>query len=95
MAYYVYIMTNKPKGTLYIGVTNDIARRAYEHKCGRGSDFTRKYNLHRLVFIETHDEVERAIQREKSMKEWKRDWKVALIEEVNPNWDDLYDTLNA
>lgn len=88
-------MTNKPDGTLYIGVTRYIARRAWEHGSGLGSGFTRKYNLQRLVYMEVHEDVQTAIQREKTMKEWKRDWKVALIEKDNPEWADLYDRLNG
>lgn len=88
-------MTNKPHGTLYIGITRDIARRSWEHRSGHGSGFTRKYNLHQLVYFEVHDDVQAAIQREKTMKEGKRDWKVALIEKKKPEWTDLYDQLNG
>lgn len=94
MAYYVYILTNRPGGALYIGMTNDIARRVYEHRLGRGSAFARKYNLHKLVYMECHDEPLAAIRREKAMKEWRRAWKIALIEDTNPNWDDLYERIN-
>lgn len=94
MTYYVYILANRPGGTLYIGITNDIARRVYEHRLGKGSIFVRKYNLHKLVYMECHNEPLSAIRREKAMKEWKLAWKVALIEENNPNWDDLYERIN-
>ncbi|MDP1626766.1 MULTISPECIES: GIY-YIG nuclease family protein [Alphaproteobacteria] len=94
MSYFVYILTNQRNGTLYVGVTNDIARRAWEHREGTGSQFTRKYGVHRLVYAETHDDAEQAIRREKALKEWKRDWKIELIEGANPNWNDLTDTLN-
>ena len=90
---YVYIMTNRPNGTLYVGVTNDIARRAYEHRHGLLEGFTKRYGLKRLVYAEPHDSIVEAIQREKAMKHWPRAWKVRLILESNPVWDDLYDTL--
>ena len=90
---FVYIMTNRPNGTLYVGVTNDIARRAYEHRHGLISGFTKRYGLKRLVYAEPHELIVAAIQREKTMKHWPRAWKVRLILGANPNWDDLYDTL--
>lgn len=95
MAYYVYILASKPRGTLYIGVTNNIARRMLEHKQGLGSKFTQKYAVTRLVYLETHDKIGHAIQREKTMKEWRRRWKVDLIEKDNPDWCDLFNQLNA
>ena len=95
MPYYVYILASRKNGTLYIGVTNDIARRVREHRQGRGSRFVQKYNVTRLVHVETHEAIERAIQREKTMKEWPRAWKVRLIERGNPAWEDLYDHLNG
>ncbi|UTW56887.1 GIY-YIG nuclease family protein [Kordiimonas sp. SCSIO 12610] len=95
MAYYVYILASKKHGTLYTGVTNNLSRRVWEHKQGIGSDFTKKYSVHRLVHIEAIDDVKLAIQREKTLKEWKRDWKIALIEKDNPDWNDLYSRLNA
>ena len=90
---FVYIMTNKPNGTFYVGVTNDIARRAYEHSHGLVEGFTKRYGLKRLVYAEPHDSIVSAIQREKAMKHWPRAWEVRLILATNPNWDDLYDTL--
>jgi putative endonuclease len=93
MPYYVYIMTNRQFGALYIGVTNDIGRRAFEHREGLVEGFTKKYGLKRLVHVEEFDRIVDAIHREKRLKHWKRAWKIALIEEHNPNWDDLYPTL--
>lgn len=95
MAYYVYILASKKHGTLYIGVINNLPRRIWEHKQGIGSEFTKKYSVHHLVHIEIFDDVKLAIQREKTLKEWKRDWKIALIEKDNPDWDDLYGRLSA
>ncbi len=88
-------MTNAPFGTLYIGVTSDLARRVGQHRTGEGSEFCRKYGLTRLVYCEPHDRVEDAIAREKAMKAWKRRWKIELIEKANPGWDDLYDRING
>ena len=93
MAGWVYIMTNRPNGILYVGVTSDLARRAYEHREGAVEGFTKKYGLKRLVYMEPHDEITAAIQREKNMKHWPRAWKVRLIIAFNPNWDDLYEKL--
>jgi putative endonuclease len=90
---FVYIMTNRPNGTLYVGVTNDIARRAHEHREGLVEGFTRRYGLKRLVWYEAHETITAAIQREKNMKHWPRTWKVRLILRLNPEWEDLYDTL--
>lgn len=92
---YVYIMTNGVSGTLYVGVTADISARVTRHREGRGSDFCRHYGLDRLVYIERHDRIEDAIAREKSLKAWKRAWKLDLIGKANPDWNDLYLTLNA
>ena len=89
MTYYVYIMTNKPRGVLYVGVTNDIARRTYEHRLGQGSAFTKRYNLKKLVYVEVFDYIEEAILSEKRLKNWHRAWKLSLIESVNPQWNDL------
>ncbi|MDR0485470.1 MAG: GIY-YIG nuclease family protein [Elusimicrobiota bacterium] len=89
--YYVYIVTNKKRGTLYIGITNDITRRMYEHRSGLYKGFTKKYKLNRLVYIEDFNDVDSAIWREKCLKEWKRMWKIKLIEDVNPKWEDLGD----
>ena len=94
MSYHVYILASRRNGTLYIGVTNDLPRRMFEHRSGAGSGFVTKYKVFRLVYVETHDEPEMAIRREKRIKEWQRAWKIRLIEEANPNWDDLYDRLN-
>jgi len=87
---WVYIMTNRPNGTLYVGVTSDLARRAWEHREGVADSFTSRYGLKRLVYAERHDEIVSAIQREKNLKHWSRAWKVTLILKSNPNWDDLY-----
>ena len=94
MSYFVYMLASRKRGTLYTGVTNDLARRVSEHREGTASGFTRKYRVHRLVYAETFDEIEDAIRREKAMKEWQRAWKIQLIEKDNPEWLDLYDTLN-
>lgn len=90
---WVYILTNKPNGTLYVGVTSDLARRVWEHREGVVEGFTRRHGLKRLVYAERHDDIRDAIQREKLMKHWSRTWKVRLILRDNPNWDDLYDRL--
>jgi putative endonuclease len=95
MSYFVYILASRKHGTLYIGVTNGLARRVWEHREGIGSKFTKKYRIHRLVYAEPYDEIERAIQREKTMKEWPRVWKIRTIERDNPERDDLYDKLNG
>ncbi|MBI1261211.1 MAG: GIY-YIG nuclease family protein [Rhizobiales bacterium] len=93
MHYFVYILASRKNGTLYIGVTNDVARRVWEHRQGKGSIFARKYKVHRLVYVEAFEEIDRAIQREKTMKEWPRAWKIRVIEERNPDWNDLYNDL--
>ncbi|WP_022723264.1 GIY-YIG nuclease family protein [Rhodopseudomonas sp. B29] len=90
---YVYFMTNKPNGILYVGVTSDLVRRVYEHRTGVVEGFTRQYGLKRLVYFETYDDIQTAIQREHNIKHWSRTWKVRLILAVNPAWDDLYDSL--
>ena len=90
---WVYIMTNQPNGTLYVGVTSNIARRAWEHREGLISGFTKRYGLKQLVYVERHDDIRTAIQREKSMKHWPRAWKANLILKTNPKWEDLADTL--
>jgi putative endonuclease len=87
--YYLYILTNKKNGTLYIGVTNNLERRMFEHKNKLVEGFTKKYNLTKLVYFETYQYVNDAIRREKNMKKWKREWKINLIEEDNSNWTDL------
>ena len=86
---WVYILTNEPFGPLYIGVTADIVRRMAEHKAGHGTGFATKYRLRRLVLVEFHSEIALAIQREKSMKRWPRDWKLNAIVQANPEWVDL------
>src|SRR4051812_26692210 len=90
---WTYIMTNKPQGVLYVGVTADLAARVDQHRQGKGSAFCRRYNLIRLVHAEPHATIEEAIVREKALKAWKRDWKVSLIEAANPDWCDLSDHL--
>jgi putative endonuclease len=88
--YYVYILASKRNGTLYIGVTNDLIRRVWEHKNNFVKGFTQKYKVHNLVYYEQTENVEAAIVREKRLKFWQRKWKIRLIEENNPDWKDLY-----
>ena len=88
--YWVYILASKIGGTLYIGVTNDLVRRVYEHRESQTPGFTKRYHVHRLVYFEQHSNIDAAITREKQMKKWNRAWKVRLIEEQNPNWLDLW-----
>ena len=90
MSYYVYILASRIAGTLYIGVTNDLIRRVFEHKSKFVRGFAKKYDVVKLVYYEQYDDIEIAIQREKRLKKWNRQWKIRLIEEKNPNWDDLY-----
>jgi putative endonuclease len=90
---WTYIMTNKPHGVLYVGVTADLAARIDQHKQGKGSAFCLRYNLTRLVLAERHATIEEAIVREKALKAWKRAWKIALVEDANPEWNDLFDYL--
>jgi putative endonuclease len=90
---WVYIMTNRPNGTLYTGVTSDLARRVWEHRKGLVDGFTKRYGLKLLVYVEPYTDISFAIQRERNMKHWPRAWKVRLILAANPNWDDLYDRL--
>lgn len=92
---FTYILTNKPRGVLYIGVTSDLAARIKQHREGRGSAFARRYDLKRLVLVEQHSSIADAIAREKAMKSWKRDWKIELIEKANPQWRDLFDEING
>ncbi|MEA3038845.1 MAG: putative endonuclease [Sphingomonadales bacterium] len=87
---WVYIMTNRPGGVIYIGVTADLAQRVAQHRAKKGSRFCRRYNLTRLVYAESHSTIDDAIAREKAMKEWRRDWKVELIAKENPGWADLW-----
>ena len=91
--YYVYILASKRHGTLYIGVTNDLVRRVYEHKNDLVEGFTKKYSIHLLVYYEQYNNVESAIQRERQMKKWNRQWKIRRIEGLNPGWRDLYDDI--
>ena len=91
----VYILASRRNGTLYVGVTSDPVRRIWEHKQGVRPGFTKRYGITRLVFVETHAMMRDAIVREKRLKEWKRAWKLRLIEQDNPDWDDLYDVLCA
>ncbi|MDA0785952.1 MAG: GIY-YIG nuclease family protein, partial [Proteobacteria bacterium] len=90
---WVYIVTNRRGGTLYVGVTSDIARRAWEHREGDVEGFTKRYRLKRLVYTEQHNDIRDAIQREKTIKHWPRQWKIDLIETANPDWNDPYNTL--
>ncbi len=89
----VYILASKRNGTLYVGVTSDLARRVFEHRSDAVASFTRKYGVHTLVYVEFHDTMADAILREKRIKRWRREWKLALIERDNPQWRDLYDDL--
>ncbi|HET6444588.1 MAG TPA: GIY-YIG nuclease family protein [candidate division Zixibacteria bacterium] len=92
--YFVYIMASKKNGTLYIGVTSNLQHRVWQHKNNVHEGFTKKYSVHRLVWYEMTNQIEGAMRREKQMKKWRRlKWKIDLIEENNPNWDDIYDEL--
>ncbi|MEQ8411284.1 MAG: GIY-YIG nuclease family protein [Erythrobacter sp.] len=93
MGGWVYIMTNKRDGVLYIGVTGDLSARVSQHKQGKGAAFCRRYGLDSLVFAEPHAEITDAIAREKAMKAWKRAWKIEQIEKKNPDWDDLFEKI--
>jgi len=90
---YVYIMASRKNGTIYTGATNDLLRRVYEHREGLIPGFTKKYDCKTLVWFEAHDDLQEARRRELQIKEWKRAWKIRLIEEANLEWDDLYPTL--
>ena len=90
---WVYLITNKPNGVIYTGITSNIARRAWEHREGVADGFTKRYDIKRIVYIEHHEDIRVAIQREKNVKHWSRAWKVRLILEQNPEWADLYDQL--
>ena len=89
----VYIMASQRNGTLYVGVTSDLVQRVWQHKDGVFDGFTKRYKVHLLVWYELHDTMENAILREKALKEWRRKWKLELIERDNPGWKDLYETL--
>lgn len=91
--YYVYLTASKKHGTLYLGVTNNLIRRIYEHKSKVVPGFTAQYNVTRLVWYEIYDDPITAISREKELKKWRRDWKIRLIEEDNPDWSDLYTSI--
>jgi len=91
--YYVYILARGRRGTIYVGVTNDLVRRVYEHRTDAVPGFTRKYQIHRLVYYEIHDDIREAISREKTIKRWARAWKIELIEKENLDWVDLWPTL--
>ena len=90
---YVYIMASQRNGTLYIGVTSDLPGRVWQHKEGVREGFTKKYGCKMLVWYAAYDRVEAAIRREKQMKEWQRGWKLRVIEEMNPDWDDLFESI--
>jgi putative endonuclease len=92
---WVYITTNRPQGTLYVGVTADLARRIQQHRDGTVDSFTKRYGLKRLVYAESHLDIRQAIQREKTIKHWPRAWKVRIIQADNPDWEDIYDRLMA
>ncbi len=89
----VYMLASKKDGVLYVGVTSNLIQRVSQHKNNEVAGFTKKYNVHRLVFFELHQTMESAITREKQMKKWKREWKINLIKEQNPTWNDLWDEL--
>ena len=90
MSYFVYILASKRNGTLYIGITNNLIKRIYEHKQKQVEGFTKKYNINKLVYFEEYNSPKEAIAREKRLKKWNRSWKLKLIEGKNPNWKDLY-----
>ncbi len=91
--YFVYILASRKNGTLYVGMTNNLIKRVFEHKNNLIDGFSKKYGIHNLVYYECFDDVRSAITREKQLKEWKRQWKLELIEKNNLNWHDLYDGL--
>jgi putative endonuclease len=90
VVYYVYILASRKHGTLYIGLTNDLVHRVYQHKTHAARGFTSRYGIHLLVWFECYDDVLNAIAREKELKKWRREWKINLIERSNPEWVDLY-----
>ena len=94
-AAYVYILTNKPYGTLYVGITSDLLKRIWEDRTDAVEGFTNRHGLKRLAWYEVHEPIVEAITREKQIKEWRRDWKINLIQTVNPGWLDLYEGLTA
>jgi putative endonuclease len=91
--YYVYLLASRKHGTLYVGVTNNLVRRIYQHKTHAVRGFSSRYNVHLLVWFESYDDPESAIAREKEIKKWRREWKVNLIEQSNPEWIDLYESI--
>ncbi len=91
--FYVYLLASKPYGTLYVGVTSELARRVWEHKIRAVPGFTARYGVDRLVWFEPHETAEAAMRHERQIKEWRRDWKINLIESDNPRWIDLYPSL--
>ncbi|TQF43391.1 GIY-YIG nuclease [Bradyrhizobium sp. UNPF46] len=93
MAYYVYILASPRDGAIYVGITNDLVRRVYEHRIKAVPGFTARYNISRLVWFEAYDDPISAISREKELKKWRRAWKTQLVEKDNPNWDDLYESI--
>ena len=93
MAFWVYILASKPGGTIYVGVTNDLVRRIYEHRNGLVAGFTRGFGVKSLVYFEQYDDPATAIQREKNIKHWSREWKIDLIVASNPEWRDLYNEI--
>jgi putative endonuclease len=95
MAYYVYLLASDRNGTLYIGVTNDIIRRVFEHKSKVVPGFTKRYAVDKLVWFEIYDDPTSAITREKELKKWRREWKIQLIEKQNPQWIDLYPQISS
>ena len=92
---WTYIMTNRARGVLYVGVTADLAARIWQHRSGEGSDFCKRYKLTRLVLVEPHGSIEDAIAREKMLKAWKRAWKIELVEASNPRWLDLFEVVQG
>ena len=93
MSFWVYILASRRNGTLYIGMTDDLVRRAWEHRTGTIPGFTREYGIKMLVWFEQHETRESALQRERQLKKWNRAWKLQLIEQLNPSWKDLADEL--
>ena len=92
---WVYILASRYRGTLYTGITSDIARRICQHRDGSGSGFAKRYEVVRLVFAERHEGIDEAITREQAIKKWRREWKIELIEQANPDWNDLFDVISA
>ena len=91
--YYIYIMASRKHGTLYVGITSNLLGRVYQHKTGAVASFTRRYHVHLLVWFESYDDPLTAIAREKEIKKWRREWKINLIEQTNPEWADLFESL--